>query len=99
MAAVVDLFAWAAAREQAAVEAILAELNHQTEAENRRARAAASRAARDINFKCHTWPEPEAVARLVVSHGVDAARERWGHVSHDELESLAARGGVRELRA
>jgi len=91
--ATVDLRAWAQARDQARVEAVLAEIN----AALPRSPCAAARNERALNVLVYQWPSPERVAALRESHGVYAVRERWGWVSEDELESLAARG--REARS
>ncbi len=47
----------------------------------------------DIARAVYVSPTPEAVARLVASHGFDAAVARWGHVAGERALATLARSG------
>lgn len=52
----------------------------------------ADTAARMIDAEIHIDPDPVRVYRLVLSHGVDAAFERWGWLPKAAVGRLAERG-------
>lgn len=48
----------------------------------------------DIDRHVHMTPKPEAVARLMASHGAMAAHSRWHWIAARTLDGMALRGGL-----
>ncbi len=42
----------------------------------------------------HALPKPEAVARLIASHGIEAATERWSHIAGARTFAELIRRGI-----
>ena len=92
------------AREIAAVEAILADVNRGAmptaarDALDRQVRRRRGRTEFDQARLVYVWPTAEKVAALARYRGFYAVRERWFYVPERELSELARASGARLTR-